>query len=80
MSDTIIIQAVYISIGPFFVADGGGDGDAKGKKENVVIKTLGKSAMRSLRLDSLSLIRSVSPMPDAVVTSFFKLFLDLRSS
>jgi len=60
MSDTIIIQTVYISIGPFFVADGGGDGDGKGKKDNVVIKTLGKSAMRGLRLDSLSLIRSVS--------------------
>ena len=67
MSDTIIIQAVYIAIGPFFVMDGGGDtGDgagAKGKKENVVLKTLGKSAMRGLRLDALSLVRSVSRYP-----------------
>lgn len=62
MSDSIIIQAVYIAIGPFFVADAGVEGDGKGKdkKENVVIKTLGKSAMRGLRLDALSLIRSVS--------------------
>jgi cohesin loading factor subunit SCC2 len=61
MSDTIIIQAVYIAIGPFFVVDAGGDGDsAKGKKDNVVLKTFGKSAMRGLRLDALSLIRSVS--------------------
>ncbi|EDR13190.1 uncharacterized protein LACBIDRAFT_292430 [Laccaria bicolor S238N-H82] len=59
MSDSIIIQAVYIAIGPFFVIDTGGDGDAKGKKDNVVIKTLGKSAMRGLRLDALSLIRSI---------------------
>lgn len=61
MSDTIIIRAVYIAIGPFFVVDAGGDGDAKGKnaKENVVLRTLGKSAMRGLRLDALSLIRSV---------------------
>ncbi|KAF8158512.1 hypothetical protein B0H34DRAFT_797892 [Crassisporium funariophilum] len=59
MSDSIIIQAVYIAIGPFFVVDTGGDGDAKGKKDNVIIKTLGKSAMRGLRLDALSLIRSI---------------------
>lgn len=66
MSDSIIIQAVYIAIGPFFVADsggevdGGGAGGGKGtKKESVIIKTLGKSAMRGLRLDALSLIRSV---------------------
>ena len=72
MSDTIIIQAVYIAIGPFFVVEsgeGGGDGDVekekgkrrdKGEKENVVIRTFGKSAMRGLRLDALSLIRTVS--------------------
>jgi cohesin loading factor subunit SCC2 len=67
MSDTIIIQAVYIAIGPFFVVDGGGDGGdgaggagGKGKKDNIVLRTLGKSAMRGLRLDALSLIRSVS--------------------
>jgi len=62
MSDSIIIQAVYIAIGPFFVTDSGSevDGGGKGgKKESVIIKTLGKSAMRGLRLDALSLIRSV---------------------
>lgn len=57
MSDTIIISAVYIAIGPFFVVDA--DTDPKAKKDNAVIKTLGKSAMRGLRLDALSLIRSV---------------------
>ena len=73
MSDTIIIQAVYIAIGPFFVVESGEgsyvDGDVekekgkrrdKGEKENVVIRTFGKSAMRGLRLDALSLIRTVS--------------------
>ena len=72
MSDTIIIQAVYIAIGPFFVIESGqaggyGDGDGdkgrkkdKGSKENVVIRMFGKSAMRGLRLDALSLIRTVS--------------------
>ncbi|KJA17973.1 hypothetical protein HYPSUDRAFT_205707 [Hypholoma sublateritium FD-334 SS-4] len=59
MSDSIIIQAVYIAIGPFFVVDLSGETDAKGKKESVVIRTLGKSAMRGLRLDALSLIRSI---------------------
>ena len=58
MSDAIIIQAVYIAIGPFFVAESL-DGDAKGKKENAVLSTLGSSAMRGLRLDALSIIRTV---------------------
>lgn len=60
MSDAIIIQTVYIAIGPFFVVESGTDGDAKGKKQNIVLSTLGNSAMRGLRLDALSLIRNVS--------------------
>jgi cohesin loading factor subunit SCC2 len=60
MSDAIIIQTVYIAIGPFFVVESGSDGDAKGKKQNIVLSTLGSSAMRGLRLDALSLIRNVS--------------------
>lgn len=62
MSDAIIISAVYIAIGPFFVVEGG-EGESKSKKEkdNVTLKTFGKSAMRGLRLDALGLIRSVSP-------------------
>ncbi|KAF8904085.1 hypothetical protein CPB84DRAFT_1773363 [Gymnopilus junonius] len=81
MSDSIIIQAVYIAIGPFFVADGGGEVDVKGKKESAVIKTLGKSAMRGLRLDALSLIRSIfanhedqrSWIIEEILTSLIKL-------
>jgi cohesin loading factor subunit SCC2 len=61
MSDSIIIQAVYIAIGPFFVIDSGEEGGKK-EKENAVIHTFGKSAMRGLRLDALSLIRAVSPL------------------
>ncbi|KAH9961425.1 hypothetical protein BGW80DRAFT_1438760 [Lactifluus volemus] len=44
MSDSIIIQGVYIAIGPFFVTD---------------FVTLGQTAMRGLRLEALSLIRSI---------------------
>ncbi len=59
MSDSIVIQAVYIAIGPFFVVEG--DSDTKGKKDqSVVIRTFGKSAMHGLMLEALSLIRSVS--------------------
>ncbi|KAF9220470.1 hypothetical protein BS17DRAFT_739205 [Gyrodon lividus] len=58
MSDAIIIQAVYIAIGPFFVVESA-ESDTKGKRENVVLSTLGSSAMRGLRLDALSIIRSV---------------------
>ncbi|KAK0464696.1 uncharacterized protein EV420DRAFT_1725943 [Desarmillaria tabescens] len=58
MSDSIVIQAVYIAIGPFFVVEG--DSDIKGKKDqNVVIRTFGKSAMHGLMLEALSLIRSI---------------------
>lgn len=60
MSDSIIIQAVYIAIGPFFVADSNGEQDGKNRKDNVISGTLGRSSMRGLRLDALSLIRSVS--------------------
>ncbi|KII90510.1 hypothetical protein PLICRDRAFT_697054 [Plicaturopsis crispa FD-325 SS-3] len=59
MSDAIIIQAVYIAIGPFFVVETGGDADGRAKKDNIVLSTLGGSAMRGLRLDALSLIRSI---------------------
>ncbi|KAJ7644375.1 hypothetical protein FB45DRAFT_897682 [Roridomyces roridus] len=60
MSDAIIIQAVYIAIGPFFVTDAGEEGGGgKKEKESAVIRTFGKSAMRGLRLDALSLIRAI---------------------
>ena len=59
MSESIIIQAVYIAIGPFFVADATTDGKGREKKDNAVLNTLGPSAMRGLRLEALSLIRSV---------------------
>ncbi|KAJ7065085.1 hypothetical protein B0H15DRAFT_872762, partial [Mycena belliarum] len=58
MSETITIQAVYIAIGPFFVIDAGED-TGKKEKEGAVIRTFGKSAMRGLRLDALSLIRAI---------------------
>ena len=41
---------VHIAIGPFFIVDAGGDGVGKGKKDSLVIKTLGKFAMRGLCL------------------------------
>lgn len=59
MSDAIVIQTVYIAIGPFFVVESGTDNDTKGKKQSVVFNTLGSSAMRGLRLDAMSLIRNV---------------------
>ncbi|KAH0833821.1 hypothetical protein J3R83DRAFT_10984 [Lanmaoa asiatica] len=59
MSDAIIIQAVYIATGPFFVVESA-ESDTKSKRENVVLSsTLGSRAMRGLRLDALSIIQSV---------------------
>jgi cohesin loading factor subunit SCC2 len=60
MSEAIVIQAVYVAIGPFFVAEGGIDTKGKDKKSNLISSTLGTSAMRGLHLDALALIRSVS--------------------
>lgn len=61
MSDTIVIQAVYIAIGPFFVIESGGDSDKikKTTSGQLVSSTLGSSGMRGLRLEALSLVRSV---------------------
>lgn len=59
MSESIIIQAVYIAIGPFFVVEAEPEGKGKKAAASNVIATLGGSAMRGLRLDALSLIRSV---------------------
>ncbi|KAF9806781.1 hypothetical protein IEO21_08541 [Rhodonia placenta] len=58
MSESIIIQAVYIAIGPFFVTEGS-ESEGKGKKDLAVLHTLGNSAMRGLRLDALALMRSI---------------------
>lgn len=60
MSEGIVIQAVYVAIGPFFVVEGGTDGKGKERKGSAVLNTLGSSAMRGLRLDALALIRGVS--------------------
>jgi cohesin loading factor subunit SCC2 len=62
MSDSIIIQAVYIAIGPFFVVEFGLEGNkaAKEKTASLVLNALGGSvALRGLRLAALSLIRTV---------------------
>ena len=77
MSEAIIIQAVYIAVGPFFMAESGGD--KKEKKSDVVLNTLGASSMRGLRLDALSLIRSVgvlSPLPSSSSCPY--VFADIR--
>lgn len=60
MSESIIIQAVYIAIGPFFVVESMTDSKGREKKDTAAHAMLGSSAMRGLRLEALSLIRSVS--------------------
>lgn len=76
MSDSIIIQGVFIAIGPFFVTEVGAF-DGKGKKESLVLNTLGQTAMRGLRLEALSLIRSVSHL-DAELTCLFDFYSVLQ--
>ncbi|KAF8507524.1 hypothetical protein BU17DRAFT_57352 [Hysterangium stoloniferum] len=83
MSDAIVIQAVYIAIGPFFVVEVEGKGK-KGESglEGLVLGALGgKGAMRGLRLEALSLIRSIfanhedqrSWIIEEILTSLIKL-------
>lgn len=62
MSDGIVIQTVYIAIGPFFLAEVEPERGSKGKKESLVQSTIGATALRGLRLDSISLLRSVSDL------------------
>ena len=81
LSDVIIIQAVYVAIGPFFIMEPTGS-EGKGKKSNVVHNTLGNSAMKGLRLDALTLIRSVGhdhPMP-TFIEDFLHRFLPSMKS
>ncbi|KAI5117240.1 hypothetical protein M0805_001558 [Coniferiporia weirii] len=62
MSDSIIIQAVYIAIGPFFVIENNSEADFKGKKDAttlIIANTLGSSGMRGVRLEALTLIQSI---------------------
>ncbi|KAK7056612.1 Sister chromatid cohesion protein 2 [Paramarasmius palmivorus] len=64
MSESIVIQAVYVGVGPFFVSEATDHADSKSskkgkEKESVLSKTLGKSAMRALRMEALGLIRSI---------------------
>lgn len=62
MPDTIIIQAVYIAIGPFFIVENS-EPEHKSKKDTInslVQAILGSSGLRGLRLEALSLIRTVS--------------------
>ena len=63
MSDTIVIQGVYIAIGPFFVVESGSEAEGKSKKDTstaIITGTLGNIGMRGLRLEALSLVRNVS--------------------
>lgn len=64
MSDSITIEMVYLSIGPFFVVESSSSGGGKDKekeKNNVILNALGgAAAVRGLRLSALSLIRRVS--------------------
>ncbi|KZW01563.1 hypothetical protein EXIGLDRAFT_738517 [Exidia glandulosa HHB12029] len=84
MSDKIIIQAVYISIGPFFVVEFGTEGTkaAKEKSASLVLNALGgTAALRGLRLSALALIRSIfanhsdqrSWIIEEILTSLIKL-------
>ena len=79
MSESIIIQAVYIAVGPFFMVDPT-DGRDRDKKDNVVLNTLGASAIRGLRLDALSLIRSVRFYRHVRQSVSLSVHLDIRKS
>lgn len=67
MSDDIVIQIVYITIGPFFIADpqltgkGKSEKAARGKTADPAMGVLGgKSGLKGLRMASLGLLRTVS--------------------
>ncbi|KZS93617.1 hypothetical protein SISNIDRAFT_454038 [Sistotremastrum niveocremeum HHB9708] len=67
MSDSIVIQTVYVAIGPFFVMESQntvGKKSAKSKSNRVVFSTSDeaagrKTSMKGLRLEALVLIRNI---------------------
>ncbi|KAG9034044.1 Sister chromatid cohesion protein 2 [Tulasnella sp. JGI-2019a] len=61
MSESIIIHAIYIAIGPFFVVEFGGESNRTSKDKNsLILNALGGAAtLRGLRLSALSLIRNI---------------------
>ncbi|EJU03190.1 ARM repeat-containing protein [Dacryopinax primogenitus] len=86
MSETIVISATYIAIGPFFVVDNSSMGDdarkAKSKAKDAAVFALGgKAGFPALRLSALSLIRSIfanhpdqrSSIIEDILTSLIKL-------
>ncbi|KAH7103288.1 hypothetical protein BKA62DRAFT_696412 [Auriculariales sp. MPI-PUGE-AT-0066] len=83
MSDNIIIQAVYIAIGPFFVVEFGTEGSkaAKDKVSQILTALGGSVALRGLRLAALALIRTIfanhddqrSWIIEEILTSLIKL-------
>jgi hypothetical protein len=56
MSESVVIQAAYIGLGPFFSEPSSGNSSAKGKNREV----FGAAGMKALRLSALGLIRTVS--------------------
>ncbi|CED83634.1 Sister chromatid cohesion protein SCC2/Nipped-B [Phaffia rhodozyma] len=64
MSDDIVINAVYLAIGPFFVAEPqltgkGRDRTVKGKASDAIAEAAGAKSLKGLRLDALGLLRAV---------------------
>ncbi|KAG8907886.1 Sister chromatid cohesion protein 2 [Tulasnella sp. 403] len=61
MSESIIIQAVYIAIGPFFAVEFGADSKTSSKDKGALVLVClgGAAALGGLRLSALSLIRSI---------------------
>lgn len=64
MSDDIVIQVVYLAIGPFFITEPQAVGKGKekvlkGKAEDAVSDAAGSKSLKGLRLDALGLLRAV---------------------
>uniref|UniRef100_D8PZC4 Sister chromatid cohesion protein n=1 Tax=Schizophyllum commune (strain H4-8 / FGSC 9210) TaxID=578458 RepID=D8PZC4_SCHCM len=59
MSDKVIIQTAYLAVEPFFVADSSTDGKSTAPKEDDPMRSFGPSSMKGLRLEALTLLRTV---------------------
>jgi hypothetical protein len=59
LSDSLVIQAVYTSIGPIFAGDPQEEGKRSAKSAAVQSAT-GQPSIKGLKLESLALLRSVS--------------------
>lgn len=59
-SDSLVIQSVYLAIGPLCIVEPSSTKRSKGREVNPAAKEAGLSVLMSLRMEALGCLRGVS--------------------